>query len=78
MAVTTWLFRLSGAQVVGVGAVDLQIVDVEAPQARERADAAAEIVEPELAAHAVQHAGEALGPLHVGHQRGLGHLEAHL
>ena len=47
-------------------AVDLQIVERQVLQIAERGQAAAEIIERELAAHAMQHADEALRVLDVG------------
>ncbi len=51
----------------------MQILEV-----REAAEPASEVVERELAAHAVQHADEAARVLDVGDDRVLGDLEAHL
>ena len=69
---------LVGSQVADEAAIDLQIVDVEALQVVERAEARAEIVEREAAAQLLQLADELLRHVHVGHGRGFRDLEHQL
>src|SRR6185295_2220908 len=56
-------------------AVDLQEIDVEVLEVRERRQAGAEIVEHKTAAARLQGADELLGAGEVRHRRGFGHLE---
>src|SRR6185312_12228061 len=60
------------------GAVDLQVVHRQVLQVRERADAGAEVIQGELATHAMQHADEAPCMIQVGDHRTLADLEADL
>lgn len=66
------------AEIADERAVDLQIVERQVLQVAERGQAAPEIVERELAAHAVQHADEALRMLDVRDDRVLGDFERKL
>ncbi len=59
-------------------AVDLQVVHRQVLQVGERTEVAAEIVQRELAAHAVQHADETPRGVEVRDHRALGDLEADL
>src|SRR6185503_11474530 len=65
-------------QVAHERTVELQIVELEILETRERAHTRAEIVDGELATHAMQHADEAPGVLEVADHGALGNLEAHL
>ena len=56
-------------------AVDLEVRHGQRLQVRERTEAAAEIVEGDVAAQFTQPPDQRLGAHDVGHRRGLGHLE---
>src|SRR5690606_7358785 len=65
-------------KIARVDAVDLQVVEGQILQVRERADAAAEVFERETTADAVQHGDESPSMIEVVHDGGLAHLEADL
>src|SRR5271165_5895381 len=65
-------------EVADEGPVDLQVVHRQILQGGERAHAAAEIVQREFAAQAVQYGNEAAHVVQVGEHRALGHLEANI
>src|SRR5690606_3088897 len=65
-------------EIADEAAVDLQVIERQILQIAEGRESAAEIIERELAAHAVQHADEALRVLDIRDHRVLRHFEAEL
>ena len=72
-----FLIHEVGLQITRVAAIDLQVVNGQMLEARERAQTTAKIVKRELTADAVQHLNKALCMLHICKNGRLCNLEAY-